>query len=104
MTDKYVPESVRTRLVVGQRVRYVSDYECDHRPMPGSHAGKYGTVGHESWFNAIGKTGTIIQINSNMFPRHPYKVRIDGRYIFGGKSFGNLEAAAHELALVEDPD
>ena len=52
MSDKYVPESVLKRLVVGQRVRYVPDGECDLTPSTTSIAADYGASGHEGYADA----------------------------------------------------
>ena len=101
MNDKYVPESVRERLVVNQRVRYMGDPDCSNLPEPGSVGSQYGAVNHEVYFNAVGETGIIIELH-NRTPGHPYEVRMDERYIFGNRSGSLIHAAAHELALVED--
>ena len=87
MTDKFVPESVRAKLVVGQRVRYVGDNECDLKPWTGSTAAKYQATGHEAFDAAEGHTGVI---QSNTFPRHPshpYLIRMDTPYQFGNRKW-----------------
>ncbi len=103
MTDKFVPESVRKRLVVGQRVRYVGDDgDCDLDSTPDSHAGRYKATGHESYAMAEGRTGVIRKANDLRCEGHPYLVRMDKPFEFGRRWWNNVAAAAHELALVED--
>ena len=102
MPDKFVPESVRVRLVVGQRVRYVPDHECDRTPRPSSYGASYGCRGHESTFDAENKVGIITYDRDISFPNHPYVVTMDERYTFGDRPYTQIIVAAHELALVED--
>ncbi len=103
MPDKFVPESVRAKLVVGQRVRYVPDGDCELlQPTPDSYAAPYGATGHEGFTNAEGKTGIITSADHRLFPEHPYDVEMDEEFQFGGRDFQRITVAAHELALVED--
>ena len=102
MIDKFVPESVLKRLVVGQRVRYVPDVECNRQIQVGSVAHRYGASAHESYFEAEHKTGTIISTSDTRSAGHPYIVTMDVKYRFGGQEWEGVVVAAHELALVED--
>ena len=102
MPDKFVPESVLAKLVVGQRVRYVPDGPCDLAPGSTSIAAGYGATGREGYADAEGKTGVIMDDADRAFPEHPYQIQMDANYRFGRGSFHGLVAAAHELALVED--
>ena len=102
MTDKFVPESVRAKLVVGQRVRYVPDVECDAPPAFRSESTRYKATLHEGYTNAEEQTGRIISTNNVSLKGHPYKLKMDAKYEFGGSSFNYITVAAHELALVED--
>ena len=103
MSDKFVPESVLKRLVVGQHVRYVPPDMCDYLPSLESHGGALGAVNHESITNAEHKTGAIENIRMNpRIPDHPYRVHMDEKYTFGGRIYCCITVAAHELALVED--
>ena len=104
MTDKFVHPSVLEKLVVGRRVRYLGDYECNALPVEGSRSAIYGAVGHESTFHAQDKTGTIERLDDNWIPGHPYAIRMHERYTFGGGSWNCVIAAAHELALVEEEE
>ena len=103
MNDKFVPESVLAKLVVGQRVRYVPVGECGcGPPMRGSLTARYQATNHEAHSNAESKTGQITAQTDLRIPGHPYLVKMDVRFEFGGRTWGTITAAAHELALVED--
>ncbi len=103
MIDKFVPESVRVKLVVGQRVRYVPNGECDLAALPLSSAARYQATGHEAYDAAEGHTGVIKSDTDSRHPGHPYLVHMDAPYQFGNrKTWDMIIAAAHELALVED--
>lgn len=100
--SKFVPESVLEKLVVGARVRYIPNYECERPPMTRSVAGIYKAIGHEAEFDAEGKTGIIIRTDDTTFARHPYEVEMDISYRFGNEEWDAITLAADELALVED--
>ena len=100
--SKFVPESVLQKLVVGARVRYIPNYECQSPASKGSTAYRYGAVAHEDYLDAEHKTGTITSTSDTEFAEHPYLVGMDVRYRFGGSTWGVLSLAADELALVED--
>ena len=103
MSDKYVPESVRAKLVVGQRVRYVPpDEPCDYPSERNSPSDRYGATSHESFTDAEGQIGTITETNHWFSKGHPYFIVMDEWYRFGSRHFKCIVVAAHELALVED--
>ena len=102
MTTKFVPESVHEKLVVGARIRYIPNYECSKKPDPYSAAASYGAEGHESQLDAEQKIGTILSTSYLKFKGHPYKVKMDIPYRFGGREFNVVELAVDELALVEE--
>ena len=104
MTNKFVPESVLERLVVGQRVRYVPDDECNNTADSLSSAGYYGATTHESYTDAENAVGVIVLISQRTVDGHPYHVKMDTHYRFGGEPWGSITVAAHELALVEEED
>lgn len=103
MTDKFVPESVLVKLVVGQRVRYVPPTDCGYVSSPKSYSAGYGATAHESYTEAEGKIGVIKRTSDLRGPAdHNYLVVMDSPYRFGKKQWPNILVAAHELALVED--
>ena len=98
----FVPESVLRHLTVGQRVRYTPDKECNYQPYSSSYSAKYGAKEHEAHTHAEGKIGTIISINDRLFEGHPYRIKMDEWYEFGGKLWLHVLLAAYELTLVEE--
>ena len=101
MTDKFVPESVLAKLVVGQRVRYVPD-GSGGPTLSDSPAGIYGATRSEAYADAEGETGTIVSDAHIGYPNHPYQILMDKPYRFGTETFEAITTAAHELALIED--
>ena len=99
--DKFVPKSVLERLVVGQRVRYVPNYECKRLPTIDSLGHSYGAELHEIYLDAEYKTGIIVSTSNSNLEGHPYVVQVDDKYRFGGEEFNAMTLAADELALVE---
>ena len=101
MSTVHVPESVMKQLVIGQRVRYImSDIPCNYQPQANSHAGRYGALEHEAYFDAVDKTGTIVEVSNEAHYGHPLVVRLN--YTFGGRAFTAIHAATHEVILVEE--
>ncbi len=102
MADKFVPESVSAKFVVGARVRYVPDDECDTASQLGSSGHAYGATIHECQNGAEGKVGMIAGVTDHRIENHPYDITMDEKYTFGRRSFNCIVAAAYELALVEE--
>lgn len=100
--DKFVPESVLEKLVVGARVRYIPNYECKSPSLASSASHRYGAIGDEGYFDAENKTGIIQSTSNTNFPGHPYQVKMDMPYRFGNQEFTHIILAADELVLVED--
>ncbi len=105
--DTYVPEAVLKALVPGQRVRYVPRGECAVLSIIGSYAAEHFSANvHESQTGAENQAGTIIDTDYYQagfkLPGHPYAVRMDKGYEFGGFIFHIIAVAAYELVLIED--
>ncbi len=100
--NKFVPESVLDKLVVGARVRYIPNYECKFLPQVYSAAHDYGANLHEAELDAENQTGIIRSTSDTEFAGHPYLVEMDVQFRFAGTTFQAVTLAADELALVED--